>query len=152
MPGEQRLVRGHHRLAVLQCGQDGVAGRFHRPHQFHDDIDVLARHQVLDVVSQHRHRHAAVVADPAHRHTAQFQRRTDAGSQVGRTLLDDAHHLAPDVAHTEHRDADRLLVGHRTSKLNRSSMVSRRKINRALPSRTATTAGRPIKLYLLDIE
>ena len=37
-------------------------------------------------------------------------------------------------------------------KLSRSSTVSLRRITRETPSRTATTAGRVSRLYLLDIE
>ena len=71
-------------------------------------------------------------------------------------LLDDAHHLAADIAQPEYGYADGLLVAdsssYLTSRLSRSSTVSRRRIRRARPSRTATTAGRPIRLYRLDME
>ena len=102
-------------------------------------------------------RHAAVVGDPAHADAAQLQRRADAGGQVGGALLDDAHHLAADVAQSQYRYADRGFSSsaHRVTSLpdsSRSSTVSRRRIRRARPSRTATTAGRPIRLYRLDIE
>ena len=100
--------------------------------------------------------HAAVVGDPAHPDAAQLQRGADAGGQVGGAVLDDAHDLAADVAQPQYRYADRLLgIAHRllvTSRLSRSSTVSRRRIRRAFPSRTATTAGRPSRLYRLDIE
>ena len=153
--GHQRLVRGDHGLAAFQRGQDGLARRLDRAHQLDDDVDVVAGHQFADVVGQHLDRQATVGRDPADSDATQFQGRTDAGSKVGCALLDDAHDLAADVAKPQYRYADWLLgFTHRplTSKLSRSSTVSRRRISRVSPSRTATTAGRPSRLYRLDIE
>ena len=100
------------------------------------------------------------VVDAPHRRAAQFQRRADSGREVGCTFGDDPHNLAADIAKPQDGNADRLLFayhrrtiqcGYLTSKLSRSSIVSRRSTNRDLPSRTAITAGRPIMLYRLDI-
>ena len=146
----QRLVRGDDRLAVLERGQDRLARRFDGPHHLDDDVDVVAGHQFVDVVGEQLDRHAAVVGDPAHADAAQHQRRTDAGGQVVGALLDDADDLAADVAQAPiplRRPASRHHSStHLTSRLSRSSTVSRRRIRRARPSRTATTAGRPIRL------
>ena len=145
----QRLVGGDDGLALLEGGQDGLAGGFDRSHQLDDDVDIVARHQLIDVVGEHFDRHAAVGGHPAHPDAAQHQRGADPGGQVARALFDDADDLAADVAEPQYRYADRFLVtvhGYLTSRLNRSSTVSRRRIRRARPSRTATTAGRPIRL------
>ncbi len=80
--GHQRLVGGDHRLALLQRGQNGLACGFDRPHQFDDDVDVVTRHQILDVVGQHVDGHAAVVGDSAHPDAAQHHRCTDPRRQV----------------------------------------------------------------------
>ena len=118
-----------------------------RTHHLDDDVDVVARDQSLDVVGEHVDRHAAVVGDPPDTDPAQDQRRADARGQILRALLDDAHDLAADVAEPQYGYPDRLFVTrYLTSRLNRSSTVSRRRIRRARPSRTATTAGRPIRL------
>ena len=148
LPGglsQQGLVRRDDRLAVLKCGQDGLARGFDRTHQLHHDVDVGPGDQFLDVLGEQRRRYRAVTGDAPDRDTAQFQWRADARGQVGGTGLDDPHHLAADVAQSEHRDADRL-VHVFTSRLSRSSTVSRRSTSRDRPSRTATTAGRPIRL------
>ncbi len=73
--GQQSFVGRHDRLTLLQCRQDGFAGRFDRAHQLDDDVDVVARDQFLDVVGEQSGRHAAIVGDPADGDTAQFQRR-----------------------------------------------------------------------------
>src|SRR5690606_41109089 len=128
--------------------------RLDRPHELDDDVDVVARHQYLDVVGEQLDGHTAVRRAPADTDPPQFQRRADPGGQGGGALVDDAHHLASYIAQSQHRDTDRLSAGthgHLTSKLKRSSTVSRRRISRARPSRTTTTAGRPTRLYRLDI-
>ena len=154
--GQQRLVGRHHRLAVLEGGQDRLAGRLDRAHHLDDDVDVVARHQLVDVVGEQVDRHAAVGGDAAHPDAAQLQRRADASGQVGGAVLDDADNLAADIAQPQYRYADWLFV---TCSLVTSlpDSTDRRRSPGAgsggrCPSRTATTAGRPIRLYRLDIE
>ena len=145
----QRLVGGDHRLALLERGENRLARRFDRTHHFDDDVDVVAGHQCLDVVGQQFDRHAAVGGDPAHPDPREAPAARRCGRQVGGALLDDADDLAADVAQTQYRYADRLLrpiIAYLTSRLSRSSTVSRRRIRRTCPSRTATTAGRPSRL------
>ncbi len=106
----QRLVGGDDRLALFERAEDGLAGRLDRPHQLDDDVDVVAGHQLLDVVGEQFDRHAAVVRHPAHPDAAQHERRADAGGQVAGALLDDADHFAADVAEPQHGHADGLFV------------------------------------------
>ena len=106
----QCFVGGDDGLALLQRGENGLAGGFDRPHQFDDDVDVVARHQLLDVVGEQPDRHAAVVGHAANPDAAQHERRPDTGGQVARALLDDADHFTAHVAQPKHRYADRLLV------------------------------------------
>ena len=108
--GHQRLVGGDDGLALLQRGQDRLARRFDGTHHLDDDVDVVAGDQFLDVVGEQVDRHAAVVGHPANADAAQHQRRADAGGQVVGALLDDAHHLAADIAQTQYRYADWLFV------------------------------------------
>ena len=143
----QRLVGGHDGLAVFEGGQYRLAGRFDGAHHLDDDVDVVTGDQRVDVVGEQLDRHTAVIGHPPHADAAQHQRRTDARRQVVGAVLDDPDHLAADIAQPQDRYADRLLVhSYLTSRLSRSSTVSRRRIRRARPSRTATTAGRPIRL------
>ena len=140
-------------------GRPGMAFacRLDRTHHLHDDVDVTG-YQRVDVVGEHLDRHPAIGADVSHADAAQHQWCADAGRQIVGALLDDPDDLAADVAQTQYRYADRLFVSpalttsQPTSRLNKSSTVSRRRISRAFPSRTTTTAGRPNMLYRLDIE
>ncbi len=146
---EQCLVGGHDRLTAFQRAENRLVRGLDRTHQLDDDVDIVPRNQRVDVVGEQLDGHPAVCSHPAHADAAQFQRRTDAGGQVRGALLDDAHHLAADVAQSQHRYAHGFFGSIHacvTSKLNRSSTVSLRRTRRAFPSRTATTAGRPIRL------
>ena len=76
---------------------------------------------------------------------AQLQTAHRRGRPGRRPLPDERTTSLPTLPRPRYRDADWLLgFTHRplTSKLSRSSTVSRRSITRASPSRTATTAGR----------
>ena len=108
--GHQCLVGGDDGLALFEGRQNGLACGLDGSHQFDDDVDVVAGHQFFDVVGEHLDRHAAVVGHPPHADAAQHQRGPDAGRQVAGALLDDADHLAADVAQPQYRYADRLLI------------------------------------------
>ena len=148
--GQQRLVRRDDGLAVLERGQDRLARRLDRAHHFDDDVDVFARDEFFDVVGEQIDRHTAVGGYAAYADAAQHQRRADTSREVVGAVLDDANNFTAHIAQSEYRYADRLcrhaVTAHLTSRLSRSSTVSLRRIRRARPSRTATTAGRPIKL------
>src|SRR4029077_10668316 len=140
---------------------------FDRPHHLDDDVDVRAGNQFVDVVGKQVDRHTPVCGHPPDADTAQHQRRADPGGEIVGTVLDDANNFTAHIAQSQYRYTDRLLVTvhvrhsssslrsasssarftpHLTSRLKRSSTVSLRRISRAFPSRTATTAGRPIRL------
>ena len=97
-------------LPCSSADEDRLARGLDRPHQLDDDVDVVAGHQLVDVVGEQFDRHAAVVGHPTHPDAAQHQRRADAGGQVAGALLDDAHHLAAHVAQSQYRYADGLFV------------------------------------------
>ena len=149
--GQKRLVGGHHRLARIECTQNAAPCGFHRTHELDDDVDVVSRNQRVDIVGEQLDRDTAVIGHTAHTDTANLQRRTDAGGEVTRAALDDPRYFAADVAQAQDRYAYRVTHS-LTSKLTKSSTVSRRRISRALPSLTAITAGRVSRLYRLDIE
>ena len=113
--GHQRLVGGDDGLALLQRGQDRLAGRFDRTHHLDDDVDVVTGDQCVDVVGQQLDRDTAVGGHPPNPDAAQHQRGTDAGGQVGRALLDDAHHLAAHIAQPQYGYADWLVISQLTA-------------------------------------
>ena len=128
-------------------------------------VDVVARDECRRVVGQEILRDLAGTAEIPHRDAADLHGSPDARPEVVGVVGDDAHHLGTDIAHAEHRDTDGARVrigcatcvlhgfGHRpTSRLRKSSMVSRRSSSRAFPSATATTGGLMVMLYRLDIE
>ena len=93
---------------------------------------------------------------PAHGDADQLDRRSSPGGELVGLLPEQPHDLPADRAATQQRDPDRSVGTCRahpdTSSRNRSSSVSRRSSTRAAPSRTATTAGRGSRLYVLDME
>ena len=150
--GEQRLVRGHHGLAVAQRLEQEGTWEVDAAHELDDDVDVLARDERRRVRGEQIWVQPAVFGQVADGDAAQGQGCPDAGSQRLGVLGHVADDLGSDGAHPEHRHSHgshtrRGYVAHcPTSRLVRSSRVSRRSISRARPSRTATTAGRPIRL------
>ena len=111
---------------MLERGQDRLAGWLYRSHHLNDDVDILARDELFDIVGEQADRNAAVSGDAAHPDTAQHQRGTNAGREVLSTVLDDADYLAADVAQPEHCYADRLFVtGHGSPHFQTQQIVDR---------------------------
>ena len=98
---------------MLERTKDGLAGRLHRAHEFHDDVDVLARGEFLDVVGEQLDGDAAALGDAAHSDAAQHHGCADTSGEVISAVLDDPDNFAADVAQPEYRYTDRLFVtGH----------------------------------------
>src|SRR5690606_11991057 len=159
--GEQRLVGGHHRLACVEGGPHECARKVDAADQLDDDVHVVASDEGLRVGGEQFGGNTLVAGGVAHRDPAQLEGSPDAFLQIRCIVTNDAYDLGTDGAVSEHRDTDGAAAGrtgHRcaghsvTSKLSRSSTVSRRSRTRETPSLTATTAGRGSRLYLLDIE
>ena len=59
----------------------------YRSHHLDDDVDILARDELFDVVGEQADRNAAVSGDAAHADTAQHQRGTNSGLEILGTCL-----------------------------------------------------------------
>ena len=153
---EQRLVGGYDRLAGVEGRENQLARELDSTDHLDHDVDVVTTDQGLGVRRLQFLGNSAVRADTADGNPPQFQRGADASFEFLGLLTNDPDDLAPDVAEAENGHTDsamRRFARHcDTSKLSRSSTVSLRRITRETPSRTATTAGRVSRLYLLDIE
>ena len=164
--GEQRLVGGDHRGAVLHGAQDQAAGRLDAAD--HLDDDVGAGDELLGVRGEQRGVDRHVGARPlraAHGDADQLELRAHPGGEVVGVLDEPGRDGGPHDAAAEQGDAQGgtgfvrhggvhlLAVGPHasaTSRASRSSMVSRRTSTRERPPRTATTGGRGVWLYWLD--
>ena len=143
--GEQGLVRGDHRLAAFQRGEQQRPGRLDATDHLDHDVDIGPGGQRVRVRGEQR----AVdpgrppVPDSPHRDPGQLQPGADTQGEVIGLLGEQPGHLGSHDAASEqsHLEGREGLV-HPTSRLSRSSRVSRRTIVRAEPAPTATTAGR----------
>jgi hypothetical protein len=143
--GQQGLVRGDHRFTNLQRGEQQRPGRLDAADHLHHDVHVRPGDQRVRVRSEQRKidPRGPPVPDPAHRDPGQFQPRADAQGKVVGLLGEQPGHLRADRAAAEQGDLQggQGLV-HPTSRLSKSSRLSRRTMARAVPALTATTAGR----------
>ena len=94
----------------MQCGADHFARGIDSAHEFDDDVDVVACHECRGVVGDQFLSDLAWSSQITHRDAAQFNGRTDPSPQVGGVVLEDSHDLGTHIAHTEDRDADRLVL------------------------------------------
>ena len=165
--GQQRLVRRDHRLAGLERLQQQGPGRLDAADHLDDHVHVVAHHE-RGGVRRHEVAQLGVPVRAAHGHPDQLETGPDARRQLVVLLAQQPHDLGADGAAAEQRDpygphasSSLTLVGRvrgtavsngeltsslTTSRRNWSSTVSRRRITRATPSRTATTAGRGSRL------
>ena len=107
--GEQRLVGGDDRGAVLHGAQDERAGGLDAADDLDDDVG--ARDEVLGVGREQRRVDAevgAVAAGAAHRDADDLERRADPGGHVVGVLGEQAGDGAADDAGAEQGDAQRL--------------------------------------------
>jgi len=104
--GEQRLVRAHHRLAVLHGGQQQRPGGLDAADHLDHDVHVRAGGQGHGIAGEQRrvHRHRAGPARPPDRHPGHLQRGPDPGGQVGGLLAEQPVHLRTHPAAAEQRD------------------------------------------------
>ena len=144
--GEQGLVRGHDRLAVLQRGQQQRPGGLDAADHLDHDVHVRPGDQRVRVHGEQRPVDARGprMADPPHRDAGQLQPSADPQGQVVGLFDEQARHLG---AHDPAAEQGHLQrghgPGHPTSSFRRSSRVSRRTIRAgSAPSATATTPGR----------
>jgi hypothetical protein len=75
------LLAVRRRIPLFQRAEDSLAGRLDGSHQFDDDVDVVAGHQLFDIVGEQLDRHATVAGHPAHPDAAQH----GAGPRCGRS-------------------------------------------------------------------
>ena len=143
--GEQGLVRGDHRLPALERGQHQRPGRLDPADHLDHDVDVRPAHQRVGVRGEQGPVDplGPAVPDPPHRDPRELQPGADPQGQVIGLFGQQPGHLRPDDPAPEQGHLQgRAGSGHPTSRLSRSSIVSRRTMTRASPSLTATTAGR----------
>ena len=154
LAGQQRLVGGHDRSAMLESRPDQPAGIGHPTDQFDHDVDVVTRDQGVRICGQQRPQHlGARSIKVANRDTHQFEWPADARGQVVPLFEDQTGHLrahdpAAQQGHLE-RFIHRLRHFHPhspTSSASKSSSVSRRSKVVSCPSYTATTGGRGVWL------
>ena len=138
--GQQGLVRGDHRLAALERGEQQRPGRLDAADHLDHDVDVGPGRQRVRVRGEQRpvDPGGAPVPDPPHRDPGQLQPGADAQRQVVGLPGEQPGHLGADDAAAEqgYLEYGQGLRGwldlfHPMSKLSRSSRVSRRMIGRA---------------------
>ena len=101
--GQQRLVRGDHRLAALQRGEQQRPGRLDAADDLDHDVDVGPGGQRVRVRGEQRavDRGGPPVPDPAHRDPGQLQPGADAQGEVVGLLGEQPGHLGADDAAAE---------------------------------------------------
>ncbi len=152
--GEQRLVGRHHTRPRGHGRQDEAARWLDAPHDLDDDVGTAGREGRR--IRRHQGRVDAIARSRGitHGDSGEDQRRADARLKISCVLNQEPGHMGSDGATAEQGDAKG--GGHAGqcprrcgqmpqapgSRASRSSSVSRRRMTRSTPSRTATTAGR----------
>ena len=107
--GEQLLVGGDDRLAVLQRRGDQLACRFDPADHLDDDVDVGVAHDGVRVAGEHRlgDRHVAVAREVAHGDLGDLEPDPGALLDLVGLLADERHQRGADVAAPEYPEPNR---------------------------------------------